>query len=83
MWSHLSKHVCVDAFESFSFSQLGTVLLQQLETELAEDLEESHIWVLLFSLLWIPKCKTYTVPKNKHKTHNSPDIKTRPMTQKL
>lgn len=43
MRPYLCEHACVDASESFRFSQLGAVLLQQLETELAEDLQERHI----------------------------------------
>lgn len=46
-------------------SQLGAVLLQQLKTELAEDFQEGHVWVLLLSLLWVPEGKTYTVSERK------------------
>lgn len=58
----------MDEFVSFGFSQLGAVLLQQLETKLAEDLQKGHIRELVFSLLWVPKCETYTVPKSKQHT---------------
>lgn len=68
-------------FVSFGFSQLGAVRLQQLETELAEDLQEGHVRVLLFSLLWLPKCKTYTVPWSKQQTHNSFDKKNKSISQ--
>lgn len=47
---------------SFSFSQLVAVLLQQFETELAEDLQEFHICVLFQSLLWFLKCKMNAIP---------------------
>lgn len=53
-------------FSSFSLSQFAAVVLQQLETELAEDLKERDTRELLFSLLWIPKCKTYAIPGHKH-----------------
>lgn len=43
MRSYLSEHARLDASESFRFSHLGAVLLQQLQTELAEDLQERHI----------------------------------------
>lgn len=68
-------------FVSFGFSQLGAVRLQQLETELAEDLQEGHVRVLLLSLLWLPKCKTYTVPWSKQQTHNSFDKKNKSISQ--
>ena len=48
--------------------QLAAVLLQQLETELAEDLQEGHIRVLLLSLLRLPKGETYPVPTRQHNT---------------
>lgn len=49
-------------FEVSVLSQFVAVFLQQLETELAEDLKEIHICVLLQSLLWMLKGKTYAVP---------------------
>lgn len=60
------KWIVTGCFSSFSFSQFAAVVLQQLETELAEDLKEQDIPVPLFSLLWIPKCKTYAIPGHKH-----------------
>lgn len=55
-------------FVCFSSSQLCTVLLQQLKTELAEYLQEGYMRELLLSLLWVPKRETYPVPESK--THN-------------
>lgn len=55
--------------DEFSSSQLGAVLLEQLETELTEDLKEGQVWVLLLSLLCflcIPQCKTYAIPMSTH-----------------
>lgn len=46
-------------------SQLGAVLLQQLETELAEDLQEGQVWVLLFPLMRVPEGKAYPVSERK------------------
>lgn len=60
------KGIVNGCFSSFSFSQFAAVVLQHLETELAEDLEERDIPVPLFSLLWILKCKTYAIPGHKH-----------------
>lgn len=60
------KGIATGCFSSFSFSQFAAVVLQHLETELAEDLEERDIPVLLFSVLWIPKCKMYAIPGHKH-----------------
>lgn len=73
----MSENVCVnvDKFVGFSVSQLGAVRLQQLKTELAEDLKEGKIQVRLFSLLWVPKCKTYTVPESNQNTQNSSNVK--------
>lgn len=48
--------------------QFAAVFLQQLEIELAEDLKEIHICVLLQTLLWLLKRKTYAVPGSAENT---------------
>lgn len=63
--------VCV---HSFGFSQQNSVFLQQLETKLAEDLQESHIGVLLFTFLSVLKCKMNTIPE---RTNKSSKVKTK------
>lgn len=68
--------VAVEEVVRSCFSQRNPVLLKQLETELAENFQEDHIWMLLFSLLWSPKCKMYTVPDSKHThTHKQKQLK--------
>lgn len=52
-----------------SRSHLNAVMLQELETELAEDLEERHVWVLLLSFLWVPEGKTDAIPKRNKQSH--------------